>query len=127
MAKVVGVGGIFFKAKDAKTLREWYQRVLGLQVEEWGGVVFAPEVAVKVPGAATVWSPFAANSNYFAPSEKDFMINLMVDDLDSILARCKEHGVEPVNPVVDDFNGRFAHVLDPEGLKIELWQPKAAG
>jgi predicted enzyme related to lactoylglutathione lyase len=71
-----------------------------------------------------VFSPFAADTDYFAPSNQDFMFNLMVDDLDAMLARCKAEGVEPVKMFPDEFNGRFAHIMDPEGRKIELWQPR---
>lgn len=124
MAKVLGVGGVFFKARDGDALRAWYQRVLGLDFFDWGGTVFTPDVAAAHPGAATVFSPFKADTDYFAPSTKEFMINLMVDDLDAMLARCKAEGVEPVKLFPDEINGRFAHILDPEGTKIELWQPK---
>jgi predicted enzyme related to lactoylglutathione lyase len=81
-------------------------------------------VLAAVPGAGTVWSPFKADTTYFAPSPKDFMINLIVDDLDAVLARCKGEGVEPVGAILDEVNGRFAHILDPEDNKIELWEPK---
>ena len=124
MAEIIGIGGVFFKARDGAALREWYTRVLGLEIADWGGVVFTPEMAAKKPGAATVWSSFAADSDYFAPSARGFMINFMVDDLDAMLARCKTHGVEPVKIFGDEANGRFAHIMGPEDLKIELWEPK---
>jgi hypothetical protein len=92
-------------------------------VEDWGGIVFRPEAMAAHPGAATVFNAFDADTTYFAPSTKDFMINLAVDDLDAILASCATHGVA-VNVLPDEPNGRFAHVIDPEGMKIELWQPK---
>ena len=123
MARVLGVGGVFFKSKDPGTLMNWYRDVLGLDVENWGGVVFRPEAMAAQPGAGTVFSAFEAETTYFAPSTREFMINFAVDDLDGILARCAEHGVEG-NVIADDANGRFAHILDPEGTKIELWQPK---
>ena len=126
MAKILGLGGLFFKSADPAALAEWYGRVLGISFEDWGGVVFLPDTAAAQPGAATIFSPFKSDSDYFAPSDKDYMFNLMVDDLDGMLARCAEHGVEPISPVVDEFNGRFAHIIDPEGAKIELWEPKAA-
>ena len=123
MARVLGIGGVFFKAKDPGALGGWYREVLGLDVQDWGGVVFAPEAMAAQAGAGTVLSPFDADTTYFAPSIKEFMINLAVDDLDGILADCAKHGVEAtVWP--DGPNGRFAHILDPEGTKIELWQPK---
>ena len=123
MAAVIGVGGVFFKSRDEPALREWYSRVLGLAFEPWGGAIFLPDAAAKHPGAATVFSSFAANTDYFEPSTKEFMINLMVDDLNSVLARCAQHGVQPLKILNDQPNGRFAHILDPEGRKIELWEP----
>ena len=124
MAKVIGVGGVFFKAESPEATREWYTRVLGIEFESWGGVVFLPADAAAQPGAATVFSPFDAASDYFAPSTERFMINLMVDDLDAMLARCASHGVSPVLHMPGEANGDFAHVMDPDGRKIELWQPK---
>lgn len=124
MAKVLGVGGVFFKSRDTAALIAWYRDVLGLDFHDWGGVVFTPDQAMSQPGAGTVFSPFKADTDYFEPSTKEFMINLMVDDLDAMLARCKLHGVEPIKTFPDEFNGRFAHILDPEGTKIELWQPR---
>jgi predicted enzyme related to lactoylglutathione lyase len=123
MASVLGVGGVFFKSKDPAGLMAWYRDVLGLEVEQWGGVVFTPDGMAAHPGAGTVFSPFEADTTYFDPSTKDFMINLAVDDLDGIVARCAAHGIE-ATVFPDQPNGRFAHVLDPEGTKIELWQPK---
>jgi predicted enzyme related to lactoylglutathione lyase len=124
MAKVIGLGGLFFKSADPAALREWYTRVLGLAFDEWGGLVFEPSEAASHPGAGTVFSPFEASTGYFAPSTNEFMFNLMVDDLEAMLARCAGHGVLPVGEVLDEFNGRFAHIMDPEGHKIELWEPK---
>jgi predicted enzyme related to lactoylglutathione lyase len=125
VAKILGLGGLFFKSADPKAIQEWYGRVLGLTFEGWGGIVFTPDVAAAHPGAATILSAFAADSDYFAPSNKDFMFNLMVDDLAGVLARCAEQGVEPIKIMRDEFNGHFAHIVDPEGRKIELWEPKA--
>jgi predicted enzyme related to lactoylglutathione lyase len=126
MAKVLGLGGLFFKSAEPAATREWYSRVLGMPSEEWG-TFFTPEAAAAHPGAGTVFSPFRADTEYFAPSDKEFMFNLMVDDLDEILARCAEHGVVPVQTISDEANGRFAHIIDLEGRKIELWEPKPMG
>jgi predicted enzyme related to lactoylglutathione lyase len=123
MPKVLGLGGLFFKSADPAATREWYGRVLGIPMEEWG-MVFTPDAAAAHPGAATVFAPFKAATDYFAPSDKEFMFNLMVDDLAGILVRCSEHGVKPLAPILDEANGRFAHIMDLEGRKIELWQPK---
>jgi len=123
MARVLGVGGVFFKSRDPRALSAWYRDVIGLELEDWGGVVFRPEAMAGHPGAATVFSAFEDETTYFQPSTRDFMINLAVDDLDGILASCAAHGVD-VKVLPDEPNGRFAHLLDPEGTKIELWQPK---
>lgn len=124
MAKVLGVGGVFFKSRDEAALRDWYGRVLGLSFEDWGGVIFEPQLAASHPGAATVFASFQADTDYFEPSTNEFMINLMVDDMDGVLARCAQHGVTPLRRLDDEPNGRFAHILDPEGRKLELWEPK---
>ena len=123
MARVLGVGGLFFKAKDPGALAAWYRDVLGLEMQDWGGAFITPEAMAAHPGAGTVFTPFEAETTYFEPSTRDFMINLAVDDLDGVLARCAEHGVD-ATVLPDEPNGRFAHVLDLEGTKVELWQPK---
>lgn len=122
MAKVLGVGGIFFKTKDAAALRTWYARVLGLEIGDWG-MFFTPDMVKETPGAGTVFSPFNADTDYFSPSEKEFMFNLMVDDMDAMLERCRAEGVAPLKQAEEPY-GRFAHIIDLEGRKIELWQPK---
>ncbi|MBI1188185.1 MAG: VOC family protein [Alphaproteobacteria bacterium] len=124
MAKVLGVGGVFYKAQDLEALRAWYHTVLGVEFHDWGGALFTPDAMAAHPGSGTVFSPFKAETDYFAPSTREFMINFAVDDLDGMLARCKEHGVEPVKTFPDEANGRFAHIIDPAGVKIELWEPK---
>ena len=121
MAGVTGVGGIFFKCADTKSLSEWYRRVLGFAIEEWGGALFRPNGQAP---PHLVWAPFAADTDYFAPSTRDCMINLAVDDLDGMIARLKEHGVEILGRDDSDPNGRFAWFLDPANIKVELWEPK---
>ncbi len=123
MAKVLGFGGVFFKARDPAALGQWYRDVLGIDMGAWGAIL-TPDGMAAHPGAATVFSLFKTDSDYFAPSSKDFMINLAVDDLEGMLARAKQHGVEPVKLFPDEANGGFAHIVDPEGTKIELWQPR---
>ena len=125
MAKVLGIGGFFYKSRDPAAARAWYEAALGLQFESWGGLAFRPQDMAARSGAATVWNPMGADSDYMAPSDRDFMINLAVDDLDAILARCAAHGVTPVKTFADEGFGRFAHILDPDGVKIELWEPRA--
>jgi predicted enzyme related to lactoylglutathione lyase len=121
MAKVLGVGGVFFKSKDIAALKAWYARVLGLEIGDWG-MFFTPDMVKDKPGSGTVFSPFKDDTDYFAPSDKEFMFNLIVDDMDAMLARCKSEGVEPVK-TQDESYGRFAHIIDLEGRKVELWQP----
>ena len=124
MAKVLGVGGIFFKSKDPAALINWYRDVIGLEVHDWGGVFITPEAMAGHAGAGTVFAPFKQDTTYFEPSTKDFMINLAVDGLDGVLASCAKHGVTPVKTFPEEANGKFAHIMDPEGNKLELWEPK---
>jgi predicted enzyme related to lactoylglutathione lyase len=126
MARVLGIGGIFFKSKDPAGLLNWYRDVIGLELQDWGGVLLFPQAMADHPGAATVFSPFKQDTKYFEPSTKDFMINFAVDDLEGVLASCARHGVE-AKVMPDEPNGRFAHIMDPEGTRIELWQPKPMG
>ncbi len=126
MQKVRGIGGVFFKAKDPKALSGWYRDVLGLGVESWGGACFPWEALNGSDGAGTVWSPFSQDSKYFAPSEKPFMFNFVVDDLDAMLAQARAAGAAVDEKIMDDDNGRFGWLMDPEGNRIELWQPRKA-
>jgi len=120
---VTGIGGVFFKAKDPKALAAWYRDTLGLPVQPWGGAALHYDAPGHPPAAA--WSAFAASSSYFAPSTGDFMIDYAVDDLDALLKRLHDKGVAILKQS-DDANGRFAWILDPEGNKVELWEPKRA-
>ena len=123
MAKVLGLGGLFFKSNDKDATIAWYARVLGIEPTEWGGTWFPAADFAAHAGAGTVFNVMGSG-DYIAPSTNEFMFNLVVDDLDGVLARAKEHGVEPIKTFPEEVNGRFAHILDPEGRKIELWQPK---
>jgi catechol 2,3-dioxygenase-like lactoylglutathione lyase family enzyme len=118
---VTGIGGVFLKAKDPKALAAWYRDALGLPLQAWGGALLRQDAAGHPP--VTTWSAFPARTTYFAPSTSEFMIDYAVDDLDAILERLHGKGVAPLERSEDD-NGRFAWVLDPEGHKIELWEPK---
>lgn len=122
MAKVLGVGGVFFKSPDPKKLCDWYQKWLGAPIAtDFNGVVFTP--ALVPPGGGTVWSPFEANTDYFAPSNQDFMFNLMVDDIEAALAQVKEGGAKIVGDIMEIPLGRFGWFIDPDGNKVELWAP----
>ncbi len=122
MAQITGIGGIFFKAQDPQALAAWYRDMLGLAVEDWGGIVMKP----RADGPPfTLWSPFAADTTYMAPSTREHMINFAVDDLDDFVAQLAAKGVDVLGRDDSDPNGRFAWILDPEGTKVELWQPTA--
>jgi len=121
MAKVTGIGGVFLRCADPKALSEWYQRVLGFSVEDWGGALFRSDDE-RPP--QVVWAPFELDTSYFAPSGRDFMINFAVDDLDAMVARLAEQGVQILGREDGDSNGRFAWFLDPADIKVELWEPK---
>ena len=120
---VTGIGGVFLKAQDRKALVAWYRDVLGLPIQPWGGAVLHTDAPRHPPVVA--WTAMAASSSYFAPSTGSVMIDYAVDDMDAFVARLKAKGVDILKRSDDD-NGRFAWILDPEGNKIELWEPKRA-
>jgi predicted enzyme related to lactoylglutathione lyase len=122
MAKVVGVGGVFFKSEDPEKLGAWYQKWLEVPVEPPYGASFRPDTIPR--GGFTVWGPFRKETEYFDPSRRDFMFNLMVDDLDGALAQVREGGAEIVGDIMEESYGRFGWFMDPEGNKVELWEPK---
>jgi catechol 2,3-dioxygenase-like lactoylglutathione lyase family enzyme len=124
MTRVTGIGGIFFKSPDPKALGEWYKRHLGIEVESWGGYGFRWKNDANPDGVGTtVWSPFKADTTYFEPSSASFMINYRVADLHALLAVLREEGVRVEEKVDESEYGKFGWVIDPDGNKIELWQP----
>ena len=125
MKRVTGVGGIFIKARDPGALRTWYQRHLGLDLTDWGGVVFRWNAENPDAIGTTIWSVFDAESTYFAPSTAPFMINYRVDDLHALLAALREEGCNVLDKTDESEFGKFGWVIDPEGNKVELWQPPA--
>ena len=123
MAKVIGVGGVFFMTEDPQGLSAWYRDWLGLPIDEtYGGASFRPDAMPS--GGYTVWAPFQASSTYFGPSTKAYMFNLVVDDLDGALAQVREGGAEIVGEIEEYEYGRFGWFLDPDGNKVELWEPR---
>lgn len=126
MKRVTGIGGIFFKAKDAPSLQAWYKRHLGIDVQEWGGTAFSWADSEGEPkGGTTVWSVCSENSDQFAPSTASFMINYRVEDLQAVVTVLKAEGCNVIDKMDDSEYGKFAWVIDPEGNKVELWQPPA--
>lgn len=124
MKRVTGIGGIFFKAKDPAALSAWYRDHLGLEVTEWNGAIFQWGGEDSEPGM-TIWSPFAADTTYMAPSTASFMINFRVADLDALLAALRAEGCDVVDRTETSEQGKFGWVIDPEGNKVELWEPPA--
>jgi len=123
MAKVTGIGGIFFKSEHPEALRDWYVKHLGLPVDDEGYVVlrWGGDVA-----GSTVWAPFPADTTAHGwPEGKQWMINFRVDDLDAMLDQLRAAGVEVADDTFEDDNGRFGHCLDPAGHRVQLWQPRA--
>jgi predicted enzyme related to lactoylglutathione lyase len=127
MAKVTGIGGVFFKSKaDPAALMAWYSKHLGMPLEPWGGCILRwPDDQADDKGL-TVWTVAKPDTKWFAPSDAPFMINYRVDDLAELLANLRSAGVEIVKGPESDENGQFAWILDPDGNKVELWEPKAA-
>jgi predicted enzyme related to lactoylglutathione lyase len=124
MKKVTGIGGIFFKCKDPKGMSEWYKIHLGLDTNDYGATFEWREEDDPTKKGSTTWSPFAETTNYFAPSAKDFMINYRVADLEALVEELKKEGVTIVDTIETYDYGKFVHIMDIEGNKIELWEPK---
>ena len=126
MKRVTGLGGIFFKAKDAPALQAWYKRHLGIDVQAWGGTAFTwSDSEGKPTGGTTVWSVTPEESDQFAPSKASFMVNYRVEDLYAVVTALKAEGCNVLDKIDDSEYGKFAWVIDPEGNKVELWQPPA--
>ena len=124
MARVTGVGGIFFKSTgDHAALAAWYQKHLGMSLEAWGGAILRwPDDKAEDRGL-TVWHVAEKNTQWFSPSPSSFMVNYRVDDLNALLAQLRAGGVEIVGGPESHENGKFAWIMDPDGNKVELWEP----
>ena len=124
MAKVLGVGGIFFKSPDPQRLYQWYSQWLGLPVQTEAGITYVAFPPHSMPrNGYTVWSAFEATTTYFSPSDNEFMFNLVVDDLEEALSQVKAGGAQVVGEVEKSEYGQFGWFMDPDGNKVELWQP----
>lgn len=124
MKRVTGIGGIFFKAKDPETLGAWYRDHLGLDVADWGGAIFnwgGPDSDAGM----TLWSAFKSDTSYFEPGTASFMVNFRVADLHALLAALKSEGCNVEDRTEESEQGKFGWVVDPEGNKVELWEPPA--
>ncbi len=123
LKRVTGIGGIFFKCKDPKAVRAWYQTHLGLETNQYGSVFEWRQASDSTKKGFSQWSPFNEKTKYFEPSTKEFMINYRVADLVALVAELKKEGVT-VTDTIETFDyGKFVHIMDLEGNKIELWEP----
>ena len=121
MARVTGIGGVFFKTKDPVALRDWYVEHLGLEKDDEGYVLFRWGDEVK---GSAVWGPFPEDTTSFEwPSDKQWMVNYRVDNLDDILTKLRAEDVDVDDDTFEDVNGRFGHCWDPEGNRVQLWEP----
>ena len=125
MKKVTGIGGVFFKCKDPKKVKEWYKTHLGLNTNDYGATFEWREESDSTKKGSTQWSPFAETTKYFEPSTRDFMINYRVENLEALVEELKKEGVTIVDKMEDSDYGKFVHILDDEGNKIQLWEPSA--
>lgn len=124
MKKVTGIGGIFFKCKDPKKMTEWYQNHLGLNTNPYGATFEWYEGADSTKKGETQWTPFSETTKHFEPSTQDFMINYRVENLEALVEELKKSGVTLVDTIETYDYGKFIHILDAEGNKVELWEPK---
>ncbi|PKP17692.1 MAG: glyoxalase [Bacteroidetes bacterium HGW-Bacteroidetes-21] len=123
MAKVTGIGGIFFKCKDPEKLKDWYQKNLGLNIDAYGARFDWFETADSTRNGSTQWSVFSEKNGYFSPSTKDFMINYRVENLSGMVEQFKKDSVIMLDTIETYDYGKFLHILDLEGNKVELWEP----
>lgn len=121
--KVTGIGGIFFKCKDPEKIKDWYKQNLGLNTNEYGAMFEFRQTNDPEKKGYLQWSPFKEDTSYFEPSEKQFMVNFRVEDLESLVEDLKNSGVQVVDEIATYDYGKFVHIMDPEGNKIELWEP----
>ncbi|MEO8823198.1 MAG: VOC family protein [Ginsengibacter sp.] len=123
MKKVTGIGGIFFKCKDPNKMKVWYKTHLGMNTNEYGATFEWREESDSTKKGSTQWGPFAETTKYFEPSIKDFMINYRVADLETLVEELRKEGVTIVDKIESYDYGKFVHIMDIEGNKIELWEP----
>jgi predicted enzyme related to lactoylglutathione lyase len=122
--KVTGIGGIFFFSDNLQETKEWYAKNLGLEINDWGSSSFEFRNVNKPEEIGSLqWTPFKKGSEYFAPSKKEFMINYRVQNIEGLVNKLKENGVTILDEIVSYDFGKFVHIMDTEGNKIELWEP----
>ena len=122
MKRVIGIGGIFFKCQDPEKIKEWYKTHLGFDMESFGAMFSYQQSEEASKEGYTLWSPFSSTTKYFEPSTRDFMINYRVENLEALVAELVKEGVTIVDKIEASDYGKFVHILDCEGNKIELWE-----
>jgi len=123
--KVTGIGGVFFISDNPKETKEWYAKNLGLEINAWGSASFESRNVNKPEEVNSLqWKPFKKGDDYFSPSKKEFMINYQVQNIEALVAKLKENGVTILDEIATYDYGKFVHIMDSEGNKIELWEPK---
>src|SRR5215217_8162963 len=120
MARITALGGVFFHSPDPQALAAWYRDTLGLDVQPWGGAMIEPGEGAP---AYAIWSPFDKGTGHFEPSKREFMLNFAVDDLDGFVEQLEAKGIEVQGRNAIEGMGKFAFIVDPDGTKIEFWQP----
>lgn len=121
--RVIGIGGLFFKSGDPEKLKKWYADHLGIKTDQYGGIFAWRAAEGNDELRTTVWSPFAEHTKYYEPSSREFMVNYRVENLEELLTELKKEGIQPVGDMdVNEF-GKFAWIMDPDGTKLELWEP----
>ncbi|MBT1695425.1 VOC family protein [Fulvivirgaceae bacterium PWU4] len=123
MKRVTGLGGIFFKCQDPEKIKQWYKTHLGLDMDQYGAKFMWQQEGDPGRKGYTLWSPFSDKTKYFEPSSRDFMINYTVENLEALVAELKKEGVTVLDEIETYDYGKFVHILDIEGNKIELWEP----
>lgn len=127
MAKVTGIGGVFFKCDDKDATLKWYRDKLGIEADQYGFPFLWRELGDASRRGYTVWSPFARDTKYFDPSGQPFMVNFRVEGIEALIDKLRAAGVEVVGDIEQHENGKFAWVVDPAGTKLELWEPVDPG
>ncbi len=121
--RVTGIGGIFFKCDDPKQVKEWYKKHLGFNTDQWGCTFEFKKLEDPSKSGYLQWSPFAKDTEYFSPSPKEFMVNYRVEDLEKLVVQLRSEGVTILDDIETYPYGKFVHIMDVEGNKIELWEP----
>ncbi|MGD8782720.1 MAG: VOC family protein [Ignavibacteria bacterium] len=127
MKKVTGIGGVFFKCKDPEKIKKWYSKNLGFNTDQYGSTFEFLNADNPEQKGYLQWSPFKDDTTYFSPSKKEFMINYRVENIEQLVEELKENGVEICDNIETYEYGKFVHIMDPEGNKIELWEPVDSG